>query len=169
MAQRYSVTKNTLIGEIRESLGSKPVLVKPESDLYELTHRIVEEPKSHTFCVVDDSQRLVGLIPLQTLLDAIFYYVVPEEFLAEVSDYEELLHFVQLSHTKTAKDLMKDPVWLRDDDRVKDAFVRMHASQCLEGLPVVDKDLHVIGFVGMLELLSLWAKEEEERRRRGKR
>lgn len=168
MAQPYSATKDTLIGDIRPSLGSKPVLVGPDSDLYQLTHKIVAEPWGRTLCVVDDKQKLLGLIPLQTLLDAIFYYVVPEEFLVEVSDYEELLHFVELSHTRTAKDLMKDPVWLRDDDRVRDAFIRMHASQCLEGLPVVDGEMRVIGFVGTLELLSLWAGEEQERRRRRK-
>jgi CBS-domain-containing membrane protein len=41
------------------------------------------------------------------------------------------------------------------DDSVREAFSRMHERR-LEGLPVVDKDVRVVGYLGRLQLIQLW-------------
>ena len=47
---------------------------------------------------------------------------------------------------------------MHKDDTVEQAFKAMHAHR-LAGLPIVDDNNHVVGFVGMLELLKLVLKE----------
>jgi CBS-domain-containing membrane protein len=158
---RSRITKATLIRQVRDILSSDLVLVSPDDDLHQLANKVVAAGQNHTLCVVDAERKLLGLIPLESLLNSVFYHIVPEELLGEMSDYEEAVAVAKLSSTKTAKDLMIAPVSLRDDDRVRDAFVRMHASHCLEGLPVVDEANRVVAFVSMLELLSVWADEGE--------
>ncbi len=46
------------------------------------------------------------------------------------------------------------PVWVKRGETVQEAFKQMHENK-LPGLPIVDKRYQVIGYVNLLELLSL--------------
>jgi CBS domain-containing protein len=61
---------------------------------------------------------------------------------------------------RTAADAMRDPIWVKQGETVKDAFKRMHEHR-LSGLPVVDGRYHVVGYINLLELLALCLKKEE--------
>ena len=54
----------------------------------------------------------------------------------------------------TAQDAMIPAVWVKRGDTVKEAFKRMHDNK-LPGLPLVDERYQVIGYINLLELLSL--------------
>jgi IMP dehydrogenase len=63
---------------------------------------------------------------------------------------------------RTAKDAMQEPVWVKRDETVKDAFKRMHDYH-LSGLPVVDDRYHVVGYINLLELMAACLRQEEDK------
>ena len=62
--------------------------------------------------------------------------------------------------TLTAKDAMKPPIWVKRGETVKEAFRRMHANK-LPGLPIVDECYKVVGYINLLELLSLCIQKKD--------
>ncbi len=115
---------------------------------------MLAHPRVHVACVVAEDGRLVGLIYLKTLADDLFFHIMPEEFIAESTDIKKMMDFADKTRIRTAEDAMVPPVWIKHDETVKNAFKRMHLNS-LPGLPVVDDLYHVIGYINLLELLSL--------------
>ena len=52
-------------------------------------------PRVHVVCVVNREERLIGVLDLQTLADDLFYHIMPEEFLSEVTDLDHVLQFAE--------------------------------------------------------------------------
>jgi len=109
---------------------------------------------------VSGEGRLVGLLHLQALADHLFFHILPEEFLSEVTDLERVMQFADRSRMQLAADAMQEPVWVKRGETVKDAFKRMH-EQRISGLPVVDDHYHVVGYINLLELLAVCAAEQD--------
>lgn len=61
----------------------------------------------------------------------------------------------EIARGETAEQLMEVPVWVRPADTVKDAVDKMLAAH-LDGLPIVDGDMRVVGYIDLMELLRLW-------------
>ena len=55
---------------------------------------------------------------------------------------------------------MIEPVSIHIDDMVSDAFKLMHRHK-LPGMPVVDDENHVVGFLSLLELMELVVMEQK--------
>ena len=150
-----SIALATPISEADQLLTMEPVVV----DVADSLHRIAEEAVQNTACrviaVVEQGERLVGVIPVRALVNDIFLKIVPEEFLAEITDYEAVLKYAKHLSARTARDVMLEPVSVRRDETVRDAFERMHGSK-LNGLPITDADGLVTGYVDQLELLLVW-------------
>ena len=106
----------------------------------------------------------MGLLALQALADNLFFHILPEEFLSEVTDLERVMQFAEKSRMRTAADAMQEAVWVKRGETVKEAFRRMHEHH-LSGLPVVDERYHLIGYINLLGLLTvcLEGKCEEEK------
>ena len=108
-----------------------------------------------------------GVIPMRLLLDELFLHVAPEEFLVDLRAMEGIEEFGKLSRARSAKDLMQPAVYVTMDDSVREAFSRMHEHR-LEGLPIVDKDMRVVGCLSRLQLIRLWLQKHQEWAERGK-
>ncbi len=156
------VTRQTLIKNIHATMDS-PVVVSTNQTLLEVAEAVAGHPGATVACVVNQRNRLVGLISLRQLLDDLFMAVVPEEFLAESISFDKVMNFAKLDQTQTAGDAMVDPVWVTEDDTVKDAFVRMHEHQ-LAAIPVVDDQQEVVGCISRIDLLLLYAKHQKRAR-----
>src|SRR3990170_1974951 len=76
---------------------------------------------------------------------------VAEELMAEVTDLESAGRFGREVGAHVCRDLMGPPVHLTRDSTVADAFRAMHEHQ-YSGLPVVDDQMQVVGYVDLLEL-----------------
>ncbi len=150
-----SIALATPISEADQLLTMEPVVV----DVADSLHRIAEQAVQNTACrviaVTDNDQRLVGVIPVRALVNDIFLKIVPEEFLAEITDYEAVLTYAKHLGARTARDVMQGPVSVLRDETVRDAFERMHGSK-LNGLPITDAGGLVTGYVDQLELLIVW-------------
>jgi CBS-domain-containing membrane protein len=97
---------------------------------------------------------------MRLLLDDLFLHVAPEEFLADLRAMEGVEEFGKLSRARAARDLMQRPVYVTMEDNVREAFSRMHERR-LEGLPVVDKEMHVVGYLDRLQLIRLWLRTHQ--------
>ena len=155
MPSRESITSQTPIAEADLLLTAEAVVVHREDNLEAIAQRAVDNPICRVLSVVDDSERLIGLIPIRVLVDDIFLKIVPEEFLGEIADLEAALEYASHIAARTAADIMIEPASLRPTDTVRTAFERMHHSR-MNGLPICDPEGRVIGYLDMLELLLVW-------------
>jgi len=105
--------------------------------------------------VVNDENHLVGLIETTTLSESLFFSIFPEAYLSDFRDVDEVFDFVKQPHNvHLAADIMQEPVFVRLDDTLKKAFKVMHKHK-LAGVPVVDSQNRVAGYINLLELLAV--------------
>jgi len=156
--QGSGIAKQTKIRQALEAVGGgRPCSVREDEPLEAVTELLGAAPGVHTVAVVDRQGRLVGIIPMRILLDDLFLRLAPEEFLLEMREIAGVEEFGRLSRAEKAADLMEPPVFVQLEDTVRDAFVRMHEAR-LEGLPIVDKDMTVVGYLDRFQLLRLCLK-----------
>jgi CBS domain-containing protein len=154
---RESITSTTTVAEADRLLSAQAVLVHDTDSLETLAHLAVAEPTCRVLSVVDADRRLLGLVPVRLLVNDIFLKIVPEEFLGSIADVEGALDYAQHVAARTARDIMLEPVSVQADETVRTAFERMHHSR-LNGLPVVDAENRVVGYIDQLELLLVWVR-----------
>ena len=148
------ITQRTLVREALGPMGAGPCVVDEGADLLRICEQLGEGPAVQTVAVVDKAGRLTGIIPLRLLLDELFLRVAPEEFLLGLRGMEGIEEFGRISRARTARDLMQPAVYVTMDDSVREAFSLMHERR-LEGLPIVDKDMRVVGYLDRLQLIRL--------------
>ena len=153
--------RNTPIEKAVDIINLVPICVNPDTPLNETAQAMLAHPSVHVACVVTKDGRLVGLLSLRDLADDIFFHIFPEEFLSEIHDLEKAGEFANLSRMRTAADAMRDPIWVKLGDTVKYAFKLLHENG-LPGLPVVDEQYHVVGYINLLELLAIGLKLDSE-------
>ncbi|MEE8121614.1 MAG: CBS domain-containing protein [Anaerolineales bacterium] len=156
----WMVRRDTPVQEVDAILNLKPIIVRPDTPLDKVAQAMLASPNVHVACVVNEAGRLVGLLGLRTLADDLFFHIMPEEFLGEATDLEQVMEFAKKSGVRTAKDAMREPVWVKVGERVKDAFKRMHDHR-ISGLPVVDNTYQVVGYINLLELMAACVEEAE--------
>ena len=149
----WILRRDTPIAEVLENLNLEPTVVRPDTPLDEVAQAMLLHPNVHVVCIVEEESRLVGILDLRTLADDLFFHILPEEFLSEITDLEHVMEFAELSQIRSAGDAMSEPVWVKPEETVKDAFIRMHEHK-LPGLPVVDERYRVVGYINLLTLLS---------------
>lgn len=148
----WLVWQNKSAAEIATLLNLRPVVVRRDTELDQIPQALVAQPGVQVVCVISEEDVLVGLLTVSDLADALLFYEMPEEFLSEVTDLEGVIEFVERSRVRTVADVMKPPVWVRQEDPVKLVFKRMHQHR-LPGLPVVDETYRIVGYISMLALL----------------
>lgn len=152
-----SITKRTLVREALGTVGTEALTVQEGDNLPLVAERLSSRPEINTVSVVDSRGRLVGIITTRLLLDELFLEVAPEEFLAELKAMEDVEEFGRISRARTAGELMEEPAYITMDDPVREAFARMHERN-LDGLPIVDAEMKVVGYLDRLQLIQLWVK-----------
>jgi len=157
----WDVLRSTPIEQADIILHLEPTIVRPDTPLDEVAQAMLAHPNTHVACVVAEDGRLTGLIKLRALADDLFFHILPEEFLSEVTDLEHMLAYANKSRMRTAADAMSKPVWVKRGETVKDAFKRMHEND-LPGMPVVDERYRVVGYIDLLELLAVCLKIRRE-------
>jgi len=128
--------------------------VDKQVSLDDIAKMFIANPNLKSVYVVDDKLKLVGRVTLKKLIKHEFMNLLPSSF-----EYFDALEFVG---DKTAKELMTSPVYVKDDDTLKTAFVKMYEND-LEELPVVDDDLHLIGNIDLIELLTILIEKKEQK------
>jgi CBS domain-containing protein len=151
------ITQATPIAEADRLLSIGPVVVRANENLRQIAEKAVENTGCRVIAVVDDEDRLTGVIPVRVLVNDIFLKIVPEEFLGEIQDIEGALKYAAHIGARTASDIHLPPVSVTPKDTLGDAFRRMHEAK-LNGLPIIGERGHVVGYVDQLEMLLVWVR-----------
>jgi CBS domain-containing protein len=147
------------VSEAAKLLAIEPVIVPSGASLMEAIAAMSKSPSAHVAAVVSRTGHLLGLVTLRNLADHVFFSIMPEVFYGEVTtDMDRSLDFGEMANVHNVADLMIAPVAVHATDTVGQAFRLMHRHN-LTGLPIVNETNHVVGFVGMLELLDLLLKK----------
>jgi CBS domain-containing protein len=151
-ADQDQILRDTQMATVNKILPITPVCVQKDEDLQNVAQMMTQNPQVHVACVVDDQQQLAGLLTLQNLTNDLLLDADPEEFLRETHNLAHTLEFAKFSATRTAGDAMTPAISINETDTVKHAFDRMHHHQ-LAGLPVVNHQGQVTGYISLLDLL----------------
>jgi CBS domain-containing protein len=151
------VTRNTLVSDADPHQRWKPVIVKTGDDLLEVLKKYISLHEIRTVAVVDEDDRLVGVIRETTLADDILFHIMPAEFLAGALGADGMAELASRMGARVATDLMQAPVFVKKEDNLKDAFAKMRRNR-LYGLPIVDDNMRVVGYLDMQEILAVWLK-----------
>ena len=147
----HPLAKRTLIGEVDHHLDIGPNVVSADEDLLTVAEKAIHHPSTRLLSVVDAEGRLVGVLPVLRVVEEVVARAAPEALMAEVFDLEAAGRFGREVGAEVARDLMSPPVYLTARSTIGDAFRAMHDHR-YSGLPVVDDQQRVVGYIDLLEL-----------------
>ena len=142
------------IKDIRMLVTPYPTFVEKKASADDIAKMLIAYPNLKSVYVVDDKLKLVGRVTLKRLMKHEFMNLIPSSF-----EYFDALEFIG---NKSAEEIMTAPVYVKDNDTLKTAFVKMYEND-LEELPVVDDDLHLIGNIDLIELLTILIEKKEQK------
>lgn len=146
--------RDLTVADIMNVLHLAPALVPADAPVADIVRTMLEHPNVQVACVVNEENHLVGVIDIPALSDAFLYTLFPEEFFSAVQDLVEAEAFAQRTQMHQASDIMREPVYVHPSDSLRTAFHAMHQAK-LPGIPVVDEQYHVVGYINLLELMGL--------------
>jgi CBS domain-containing protein len=147
--------RDTPIGALSVDFGCEPVRVSAGDPLDEVARALIRRPEVGVACVVAEDGRLAGLLNLHAVADHLFLHILPEEFLVQIANLDDVRQFADINRMRSAADAMQEPVGIRPNETVKDAFKRMHEHH-LPGLPVLDESNRVTRYINLISLLGLF-------------
>jgi CBS domain-containing protein len=142
------------IKDIRMLITLHPAFVDKKASADDIAKTMIANPKLKSVCVVNDKLKLIGIITLKKLIKHEFMNLLPSEF--------ENLDALEFIGNNIAEDFMFPPVFVKNEDTLKTAFVKMYENN-IDELPVVDEELHLIGIIDMLELLTILIEKKEQK------
>ncbi len=151
MRERHRLAKRTPVREIDHHLNIGPNIVRADDDLLSVARAAFARPETRVLAVVDPDGRLVGVLPVLRVVEELMARAAPEQLMAEVFDLESAARFGREVGAHVAQDLMSRPIALSGDATVADAFRTMKEHR-YSGLPVVDAERRVVGYIDLLEL-----------------
>ena len=80
--------------------------------------------------------------------------VMPEAYIDEPDEYDKALQYAKITDQHIAAGVMKDPIFMQEEDTLEEVFKKMHEHN-LSGVPVVDKSYHIKGFITLLGLMAV--------------
>lgn len=136
------------VRDIKDSITKDAAVVDENASLFEVVDSILKDPKTQAVYVVDSDRKLIGIIPIEIITQYAYYKHIPPEYL--------MFHTEILEGEKaTAREIMLPPVYVREEDNIEDAFVKLFENKLLE-IPVVDENMKIIGDLHQLELIKAW-------------
>jgi CBS domain-containing protein len=152
--QDWSRQRNTPVSEIIPLLDLQPTIVQVNTPLTEVMQHLLANPGMPAACVVNTEGRLMGVIPVKALADVMMIPVMPEAYIHDPAEYEKALQYATITEEHIAAGVMKDPVFMLEEDTLEQVYQRMRDNN-LSGLPVVDKSYHIKGFITLLGLMAV--------------
>jgi len=153
----------TTVGATQGRLAIEPLLVAQDVDLLVAMRRSSRQPSTRIIGVLDDQGRIVGVVPVQLIAEAVLAHAVPEAFFAELAEVEEVGQFGHAVEARTIGEIMLPPATIAPEATLSDAFRKMH-QQHLSGLYVTDEAGIPTGYIDVQELAMRYVEALEEAR-----
>ncbi len=145
--------KEIKIKDMRMLVTPYPTFVDKDATTDDVAKMLIANPRLKTIYVVDNELRLLGGITLKRLIRQEFSDLLPNNF-----EYFGTLDFIGKN---TAFDMIERLVYVKEEDTLKTAFLKMYENE-LDELPVVDNNLKLIGNIDLLELLTILIEKKEQ-------
>jgi CBS domain-containing protein len=158
--QDWTRQRNTPVSEILPLLDLHPTIVKMNTPLTEVMTELLANPGVPAACVVNTEGRLMGVIPIKALADVMMIPVMPESYINDPDEYEKALQYAQITDQHIAAGVMKDPVFVPQEETLANVFQKMRENN-LSGIPVVDKNYQIAGFITLLGLMVVCFPDEK--------
>jgi CBS domain-containing protein len=155
MTGRFSLTRHTPVSACQQRLAIEMLLVKADDDLLPVMRLSAARPETRVIGVVDDAGKLIGVLPILRLAEAVVSRVAPEALMTDITDIGDVASFSHALESRVVRDAMVESAAVRPDATLDDAFRQMHKRH-LSGLYVVDEDGHPTGYLDLLELVLLY-------------
>jgi CBS domain-containing protein len=152
--KRDNMVEEVKIKDMRLLVTTYSGFVNKQASLDDIAKMMIANPSLKSIYVLDDKLKLVGRVTLKKLIKHEFMNLLPSSF--------ECFDALDFIGNKTADEIMTAPVYVKDDDTLKTAFVKMYEND-LEELPVVDDNLHLIGNIDLIELLTILIEKKEQK------
>jgi CBS domain-containing protein len=145
--------KEIKIKDIRMLVSPYPTFINKDATTDDVAKIMIGNHGLKTVYVLDNELKLLGAIKLKNIIRQEFSDLLPNNF-----EYFGALDFIGRT---TANDLMEPLVYVKEDDTLTTAFVKMYEND-LDELPVVDNNLKLIGNIDLLELLTILIEKKEQ-------
>ncbi len=142
------------VRDIHRMIVEDAATIGLDSSIDELLARIVEDPRTRHVYVVDQKNRLVGSVRLNSVLKHLFPMVT-----AAPPGKGGMLSLLSSISAEKVKDLMNArPSFVREDATAAEA-VQMMADEQVNELPVVNDRDEVMGEINFLEIIAAYLKQ----------
>ena len=128
-----------------------PLRVKANTTIRKMVKLLIENQGNHCLCVLDENEKLIGLISRKRLFQAVFSHHLPSD-----SRMQEL--FTLLTSEEAGDLLLRNITTIKEDDDVNQIIPILTLHEIYE-LPVVNNEQEVIGFVSMNMILKEWLEQ----------
>ena len=155
MTGRYSLARQTPVSACQQRLAIEMLLVGAEEDLLSVMRRAAARPETRVIGVIDHDDKLVGVLPVLRLAEAVVSRVAPEALLTDISDIGDIARFGHAVESRVVRDAMVEPAVVRPEATLDEAFRVMHRRH-MSGLYVVGPDGRPTGYLDLLELVLLY-------------
>ena len=154
MIDKKNTVEESKIKDMRMLVSPYPAFVEKNATADDIAKMLIASPNLKSIYVVDDKLKLIGRVTLKKLIKHEFKDILPSSF-----EYFDALEFIG---DKTAEDLMIQSDFVRDNDTLKTAFLKMYENE-FDALPVVNDELRLIGNIDLLELLIILIEKKEKK------
>lgn len=125
-----------------------PLKVMENTTVKTMVKLLIANQERHCLCVVDENEKLLGLISRKRLFQAVFSHHLPAD-----SRMQEL--FTLLTSEEAGDLLLRSVTTIQENDDINQ-IIPILALHGIYELPVVNKENEVIGFVSMGMILKEW-------------
>lgn len=151
-----ALSKNITVGDSYKLIVEKPATVKSDQLIDEALKIMIEDTKTTSVYVLDDKDRLAGVIRWNTVAQYLFPYSTQEG-----SSYNSITESLNVLDAVKAGDIMNnEPFYVRKETTVPQT-IKIMASEKINELPVVSPDMHVIGVIHILEITKAYLDQQE--------
>ncbi|MCF6174560.1 MAG: CBS domain-containing protein [Victivallaceae bacterium] len=146
------------ISEVRNLIVKKPTTIKLNANMDELLKKVNEDLKTRHVYVVDDDNRLVGSVRMNSIVQ----YLFPMAAVLSSGVTSTTKLNVNLFSVKVADLMKQDPFSVKESTSLSKMAIIMIKEQINE-LPVVDEDMTLIGQVNVYEIIEAYKTINKER------
>ncbi len=154
--------KLKLVNVFKEYLN-KPTVVTVDTPIKEVMKAFLANPQVPVVCVINQEERLVGMIQEEWFAELMLVPAMPEKFLQNPEQYDKAIAYARMDPDQRAFDIMVEPAFVVQDGTLEEAFVQMQNLKAT-GLPVVNQHYRVVGYLSLVELMSVYFEEDDQKK-----
>ncbi len=126
-------------------------IISPDMSINAMVKMLLAKPAVRYFCVLDEDDRLIGLIGRKRLFEGVFSH--------HVSSASMVYQLYTLVTSESASDLLiRNVIMVKETDKL-DSVIKIMIEHDLYEIPVVSQDRKVLGFVSTDMILKQWLSE----------